>query len=936
MENRVSSFTAEQENSLLRLINGVNFDYTFVYDVDDDSANVTRYVDDKTTETFYESGFVDFIISRVHPDDYSLLEKEIKKLSQLVPNMGFEVRLKEVEGRRYRWHLIRLHIAEHEGRKYYVGSSTYIDSRKKNESELTIKARQDQLTGLLNKMVTKESIETFLRKNPNTEGALIVFDIDNFKNYNDYMGHLFGDEVLKEVATRMRRLFGKDSFVGRIGGDEFLVYVKEVTDVTDIVRRMNELRTAISDITLGQKSHYRISLSIGISLYPDMGTDFDTLFKAADMALYSIKNRGKNSYAFYTDELYNEEIMREGEEKLKEATVEEKDSGSLTDFAFKLLNESQNVSGVINLLLYKIQNEFKLEAIHLHELSDENATATEVTYEIHKEGRENWLGRRVEFTRKALKAEENLTQKDGFILYDFTQDEKPIIGNGIENWQGIGSVLHVHMSLFAKRRGCIDFVSASGPLSWKKQQIMELVSVCNLISVCLYYSARISRAEKEASWYEEYDALTGLMKEDSFIEAAQKVVSDVPDNVKLAVVYTDIRNFKYINESYGYLAGDRVITAMAEYISKKEQGVYCATRLHSDNIIRLQEFADVISDENIGRMLEDSCEKMAAYITAKTNINDIYIRSGVCIVHSDNYDLDSAISNANLARRASQGGKGSRCLVFDKEVFESKRRHDNYRKALDKALENKEFYVVMQPEVSATEHKLIGAEALVRWRMADGTEVMPDDFIPAFEKDGSIIRLDFYAYEMVLTYLRSRLDAGKKIVPVSLNVSRAHFVTRDFVHRFKELVLKYDIPPQYIRLELTESLYIGHDESLNEAIEDLREFGVSVFLDDFGTGYSTLSALNELHVDLLKIDRAFMKDQNLKDSDKAILRFIIEMAKNLRVKVLCQGVESDEQRDFLNQAGCGLQQGYLYSKPVSLAVFNEYVDNEDMLFAKIG
>ena len=109
-----------------------------------------------------------------------------------------------------------------------------------------------------------------------------------------------------------------------------------------------------------------------------------------------------------------------------------------------------------------------------------------------------------------------------------------------------------------------------------------------------------------------------------------------------------------------------------------------------------------------------------------------------------------------------------------------------------------------------------------------------------------------------------------------------------------------------------------------------------MFLDDFGTGYSTLSALNELHVDLLKIDRAFMKDQNLKDSDKAILRFIIEMAKNLRVKVLCQGVESDEQRDFLNQAGCGLQQGYLYSKPVSLAVFNEYVDNEDMLFAKIG
>jgi len=935
MDNRVS-FSAEQENSLLRLINGVNFDYTFVYDCENDSANVTRYADDKATETHYDSGFVDFIVSRVHPDDYSLLEKEIKKLSQLVPSMGFEVRLKEIMGRRYRWHLIRLHIAKEGGKTFYVGSSTYIDSRKNKESELTIKARQDQLTGLLNKVTTKESIETFLRKNSGSEGALIVFDIDNFKNYNDYMGHLFGDEVLKEVADRMRRLFTKDSFVGRIGGDEFLVYVKDVTDVTDIVRRMNELRSSIADITLGQKSHFRITLSIGISLYPDMGTDFDTLFKAADMALYSIKKRGKNSYAFYTDELYNEAIMKEGEEKLKQSAVVEKETGTLTDFAFKLLSESQNVSGVINLLLYKIQTEYDLEAIHVNELANDSATSAEVTYEICKEGREKRLGYLTNFTRKALKEEEEKVKEDGYFLYDFTGDEKPVPGNGIEMWEGIGSELHVLMTLFGKRIGCIDFISAKGPLAWKKQKILELVSVCNLIAVCLYYSARVSRAEKEVTWYEEYDALTGLMKEDSFIDAATKAIGDAEDNVKLAVVYSDIRNFKYINETYGYLAGDRVITAMAEYISKKEQGVHCATRLHSDNIIRIQEFPDCISDENIGRMLEDSCEKLAAYITSKTNISDIYIRSGVCIVHAGGYDLDSAISNANLARRASQGGKGTRCLVFDKEVFESKKRHDNYRRAFDKAIENKEFYVVMQPEVSSTDQKLIGAEALVRWRMADGTEVYPDDFIPAFEKDGSIIRLDFYAYEMVMTYLRTRLDAGKKIVPVSLNVSRAHFVTRDFVQRFKELVTRYEIPPQYLRLELTESLYIGHDEALSEAIEDLREFGVSVFLDDFGTGYSTLSALNELNVDLLKIDRAFMKDQNLKDSDKAILRFIIEMAKNLRVKVLCQGVESDEQRDFLNEAGCGLQQGYLYSKPVSLAVFNEYVDNEDMLFAKIG
>ncbi|MBO4824157.1 MAG: EAL domain-containing protein [Lachnospiraceae bacterium] len=936
MEKRVSNFTAEQENSVLRLISGVNFDYTFLLDVESGKAYVTRYADCKIAEQYFVDDFVDFIVSRVHPDDYSQLEKEVKKMSQLVPSMGFEVRLKEVNGRRYRWHLIKLHVAEQDGKLYYAGSSTFIDSRKKNESELTIKARQDQLTGLLNKVVTQESIAGYIRKNPNTEGALIVFDIDNFKNYNDFMGHLFGDEVLKDVATRMRRLFAKDSIIGRIGGDEFLVYVKEYSDVTEIVKRLNELRTEISDISLGQKSHYRISLSIGVSLYPDMGTDFDTLFKAADMALYSIKNRGKNSYAFYTDELYNEECARHGEERLQEATVEHTTPISLTDFAFKILHESQNVSAATNLLLYKIRNEYDFEAIHIYELSNEKAYSTEVTYEIHKEGRESRLGKKVDFSRTDLKEHSEMMKKEGYILYDFTKEEKPHPGNGIEEWEGIGSMLHVDMGLFSQTRGCIDFISAKPPVSWSKQQIDELLSISNLLAVCLYYTDKVTKAEKAVSRYEEFDYLTGLLKEENFIEAAQKAIAETEDDIKIAVVCSDIRNFKYINETFGYTTGDRVIRAMAEYIGSRERDMCCATRLRGDHILRVQKFPASVSDENIGRLIEDSCEKMTDYIAKKTGINNIFIRAGVYIAPAEDYDLDGAISNSNTARKNAIGSTGSHCQIFDRELFETKRRYRSYRQGLEKALANKEFYVLMQPEVSATDHKLVGAEALIRWRMEDGTEVTPDEFIPAFETDGSMIKLDFYAYELVMTYLRSRIEAGKRIVPISLNVSKSHFLTRDFVLKFKELVRKYDIPTEYLKLEITESMRIDNQQNFTKAVEELRDFGISVSLDDFGKGYSTLSALNDLNVDLLKIDRAFMKDTTLKESDKTILRFIIDMARSLRIKVLCQGVESDDQRSFLNEAGCGLQQGFLYSRPVSLASFNEVIDNEDILFQKIS
>ncbi|MBP5599967.1 MAG: diguanylate cyclase [Lachnospiraceae bacterium] len=582
---QMEKLMVDHELKILKLVNNISFDFTFLYDHSDNSGYIIRQDDEGKCPSHFVPSFREELIKRVHPDDLLVVEKELKHAGQAVPQLAFEVRIKEENGRRYRWHAVRMILLEDVAEAVYVGRTVYIDSRKHKETELTIKARQDPLTGLLNKVVSKENIDNYIKHNPDTECALLVFDIDKFKNFNDTMGHLFGDEVIKECANCLRRAFSKDSFVGRIGGDEFVVFIKDLSDIACIVQRMGKIRDAFSSITLGQRTNIGITCSVGISLYPDMGTDYESLFQCADMALYSVKSRGRNNYAFYTDEIFDESVLERREEKEDIEDSEITVTDSSFDIAVKLLRESDNVSSAINLVLYRIQNDYDLEAIHLYELDYKNMMV-ECTYEIHKPERPSYLGRQIEFSYKAWKKmNDDSLPNGGCLVFDYADKSAADSGSGVKSWDGVASMFHVDLILFGKNRGCIDYVSSHPAKIWTSDKIDELLKLSNLISICMYYSSKVARAEKAASKYAECDSLTGLMKEEAFIEAATKAISSKANEKKLAVIYSDISNFKYINEAYGYVVGDRILTDMANFISNDIKNVLCAGRFYSDNIL---------------------------------------------------------------------------------------------------------------------------------------------------------------------------------------------------------------------------------------------------------------------------------------------------------------------------------------------------------------
>ena len=933
MSNIGFELSQQQENELLWMVNGISFDFTLLFDREMNRAEIVRFQDGNRGSSFVLDNFEEYLLQKIHPDDQVVFETILSNARDGCERLDFEVRLLETAGRRYRWHSVHVALNERDGHSFYVGSSTYIDNRKSKENELTIKARQDPLTGLLNKVITQENINLYIKRNPEKPGVLIVLDIDNFKNYNDCIGHLFGDEVIKEVSRKLMNVFSDDSFVGRIGGDEFCVFIKDSDDISGLVSRMGQLRDSLKEIKLGQKSKIEITTSVGMALYPDHGLNFESLFERADMALYHVKNNGKNSFVIYTEDLYNERIVREADEKTR--LSDEISVSSITDFAFHLLNESADSAAAINLLLYKMMNEYGVEAIYVNELI-KDAMAIRCTHESVQEDGFSRLGERAEFSYEALDANLRLLNENGgYYVYDMARLGKFTPGNRINEFEQIKSVLQIDMRLFSKSRGCVNIASSRDGDFWNINIIREMVGIVNLLTVCLYYTGKITSVREQMEHLSDYDSLTGLMKEEPFVGETRKLINAKQEKSTLAFVYCDIVNFKHVNETYGYMAGDEVLKNMSEYITTRVPGVLISCRFHSDNFISLMEFPKDTGADRIRLQVDSIGQEMSEFLTKRQSVSKITIRAGVFVVSNESNEPVEAISNANMARKIAKEGSGNRCVLFSRSMFEEKKRDIQYIQALDEAIANEEFFVCLQPKVAADRKSLEGAEALVRWKRQNGETLMPAEFIPTFEKDGSIVKLDFYVYEKVFKYLRNRIDENKPVVPISMNVSRVHLVTPDFTDKFTALVDKYKIPTGLIELEITESVYLENLSEFDETVNKLRQMGIKISMDDFGSGYSSLNALNDLKFDLLKIDKIFMRDKSLSAGDRTIIKFIIEMAKNLCVKVVCEGVETKEQKDFLDECGCDLQQGFLYSRPVEMSVFDDIMDCQDVLFANI-
>ncbi len=415
-----------------------------------------------------------------------------------------------------------------------------------------------------------------------------------------------------------------------------------------------------------------------------------------------------------------------------------------------------------------------------------------------------------------------------------------------------------------------------------------------------------------------FDAVTGLYTRNYFIQKAQAVIDDNPDT-QFAIVYINIDNFKLINNMFGWIVGNEVLKSVAGEIEKKiksnlkGKGVY--GRIHAD------EFVVLVPQEGI----EDKI--VINYQVDKFTFHDqsfsITYHVGIYKAKEDGISVEDMMERALMALRSVKQNSNRKIGIYDEKLLQSLMEEREIVEDMEKALETGQFKVFLQPQYNIKEKKVIGAEALVRWFHPDKGMISPGKFIPIFERNGFITKLDCYIWEQVCQVLNRWREQYHVELPISVNVSRTDVFNTDWEDIFDNLVKKYDIPPSLLHLEITETAYMDNQRELISAGEKLRDMGFTIAMDDFGSGYSSLNMLKDVPVDILKLDMRFLYSDKNSINTGNILKAMINMADWMSLSVIAEGVEQQEQADFLGSIGCEIIQGYLYGKPMPVEEFEE-------------
>lgn len=419
----------------------------------------------------------------------------------------------------------------------------------------------------------------------------------------------------------------------------------------------------------------------------------------------------------------------------------------------------------------------------------------------------------------------------------------------------------------------------------------------------------------------ENDRLTGLMNHSAFCNAVENL--EIKDQAiadgKYAMVFFDIVHFKAINDIYGVAEGDRLLKYIADAMNEIKGPDDLISRFGSDGFTIFTHITG------------DSLEKWIGEMFKRIENYDLPIAimysMGVYVTSGSRLPAEAMIDRAILAQSVIKGNYTQRYNYYDESLRNALLTEHEVIGMMEAARADRSFLVYYQPQYNHSTGMLVGAEALVRWKHPERGLISPGIFIPIFEKNGFITRLDMYVFEEVCIFLQKCIQQRIPIVPVSTNFSRHDIFQQDFVEKLEEIRTKYDIPVQYLRVEITESSAIGSSGVTNEVIKKLHKCGYIVEMDDFGSGYSSLNVLKDIELDVVKLDMLFLSEETALNRGGAILSSVVRMLKWLRLPVIAEGVETVEQADFLRSIGCDTIQGYLYSKPVPEAEYMELVKN---------
>lgn len=451
---------------------------------------------------------------------------------------------------------------------------------------------------------------------------------------------------------------------------------------------------------------------------------------------------------------------------------------------------------------------------------------------------------------------------------------------------------------------------------WTKEEIENVKLLAQTISIFGGY-AKLSDKVKKA---EITDTLTGISNAAGTNVYAAKLVAQ-GKIAEVTCIFINLKNFKFTNKQVTPRGGDKVLIQYGQQIVKIASYEYeFAGRLGGDNFIML------VQHSRVAEVIEKISRIQASVIVENRRITvPVESRAGYVAIR-EGEELSDGINKAsialNFARRI-----GKNYVVFEPYMLDITLHDKKVSSSFVEALVNKEFVVYYQPKVNVLTKKICGSEALVRW-FQDGKMVPPMEFIPVLEREGTICQLDFYVLDAVCAHIRKWIDEGIEPVKVSVNFSRNHLHNAKVTDQIINTVKSYNIPPQYIEIELTEMSDYEDYKVMENFVNQLKTFGIASSIDDFGTGYSSMTLLRDLNVDTVKLDRSFVVNLKRKQQkDRVMIETVAQMVKAFGMEVLVEGVETTEQFEYLKSVGCDVIQGYLFDRPMPQETFRDKLEH---------
>ena len=410
----------------------------------------------------------------------------------------------------------------------------------------------------------------------------------------------------------------------------------------------------------------------------------------------------------------------------------------------------------------------------------------------------------------------------------------------------------------------------------------------------------------------QHDPLTGIYSKTYFYERVKETLRRNPEK-EYDLICSDVENFKVVNDVFGVAAGDRLLCGIAELYTEFIKGHGICGRLNADRFGCLLEHREEYTDA----MFISALERVNTLCEAK----NVTMKWGIYRVKNTEASVEQMYDRALLAAQSIKGQYGKFYAEYDEELRNQLLREQAITDCMETALAKKQFEIYLQPKYRLRDHKLSGAEALVRWNHPKQGFLPPSEFIPLFEKNGFISKLDQYVWDKTCAVLRDWNDRGFPAIPISVNVSRADIYQANLAENLTGLMQKYGLSPSRLHLEITESAYTENPAQIIDTAGRLRRLGFPVEMDDFGSGYSSLNMLNELPIDVLKLDMKFIQSETAKEGGRGILRFIMDLARCMRLSVVAEGVETEKQLARLKDMACDYAQGYYFAKPMSVQEF---------------